>query len=125
MFASMSQEEKQILETLQTSETALRAEMAQMKQLWQQAGLDAAGGATGFGKGGGKRNGDERGRALLNRKDFGLVDKFDGNQSKFESWLFDLLTALGSVDQVLASETKELLKVRPKIVMDGGAWEVP
>ena len=66
MFASMSQEEKQILETLQTSETALRAEMAQMKQLWQQAGLDAAGGATGFGKGGGKGNGDERGRALLN-----------------------------------------------------------
>ena len=64
MFASMTQEEKNFLETLQTSETALRAEMAQMKQLWQQAGLDAAGGATGFAKGGGKGKVDERGRAL-------------------------------------------------------------
>ena len=54
-----------------------------------------------------------------------MVDKFDGKQSKFKSWLFNLLTALGSVDQVLAKETKELLKVRPEIVMDGGAWEVP
>ena len=74
MFAAMSQDEKSSLETLKTSEAALRAEVMTMKQLWQQAGLDAIG--TG-GKGGGKGNGDERGRALLNRKDFGLVDKFD------------------------------------------------
>ena len=87
--------------------------------------INAAGGATGFGKGGGKGNGDERGRALLNRKDFGLVDKFDGNQSKFKSWLFDLLTALGSVDQALAKETKDMLKMRPKIVMDAGTWDIP
>ena len=90
------------------------------------ADLVTAGAAGGTGgKGGGKGDGDERGRALLNRKDFGLVDKFDGNQSKFKSWLFDLLTALGSVDQVFAKETKELLKIRPKVVMDVGAWEVP
>ena len=107
------------------SEAALRTEMEAMKQLWQQAGLNAAGGATGFGKGGGKGNGDERGRALLNRKDFGLVDKFEGNQVKFKNWLRDLLTALGSVDQGLAKETKEMLKARPKIVMDGGAWDIP
>ena len=77
------------------------------------------------GSGGGNegRRGDERGRALLNRKDFGLVDKFDGNQSKFKSWLFDLLTALGSVDQGLTKQIKELLKSRPKIVMEGGVWE--
>ena len=73
---------------------------------------------------GGKGDGDERGRALLNRKDFGLVDKFDGNQSKFKSWLFDLLTALGSVDQDLAKQTKDLLKARPKIVMDVGVWDL-
>ena len=93
MFAAMSSEEKSFLETLKNSEAALCAEMAQMNQLWQQRG------ATGFGKGGGKGNGDERGRALFNRKGFGLVDKFDGNQSKFKSWLFDLQTAMGSVDQ--------------------------
>ena len=97
VFAGMSAEEKSFLESLQSSEATLRAEVQQTKQLWQQAGLDAGG--TG-GKGGGKGNGDERGRALLNRKDFGLVDKFDGNQSKFQSWLFDLLTALESVDQI-------------------------
>ena len=34
--------------------------------------------------------------------------------------MFDLLTALGSVDQHLA-----LLKARPKIVMEGGVWDVP
>ena len=63
MFAGMSAEEKSFLESLQISEATLDAEVQQMKQLWQQAGLDAAG--TG-GKGGGKGNGDERGRALLN-----------------------------------------------------------
>ena len=53
MFSTMSTEEKGFLETLKMSEAALRTEMEAMKQLWQQAGLDAAGGATGFGKGGG------------------------------------------------------------------------
>ena len=112
MFSSLSPEEQQYMETQ-------RLEMITLKQTI--AGLVEAG-ATGFGKGGQGlgRDGDERGSALLNRKDFGLVDKFDGNQSKFESWLFDLLTALGAVDQVLASETKELLKARPEIEIDLG-----
>ena len=64
-----------------------------------------------------------RGRALLNRKDFGLVDKFEENQSKLKMFL-DLLTALGSVAQALAKETKEMLKARPKIVMGDGAWNI-
>ena len=68
MFAAMSSEEKDFLETLKNPEAALRAEMVQMKQLWQQAGLDAAGGATGFGKGGGKGNGDERGKGAFESK---------------------------------------------------------
>ena len=66
MFTAMNAEEKGFLENLKNSEAALRAEMEHMKQLLLQAGLDAAGGTTGFGKGGGKGNGDERGRALLN-----------------------------------------------------------
>ena len=99
--------------------------MEQMKHLLLQAGLDAAGGATGVGKGGVRDFGDERGRAVLNRKEFNLIDKFEGSQAKFESWLFDLITALGSVDQDLTRQIKDLLKSRPKIVMDGNDWEVP
>ena len=121
----MTVEEKGFLENLKNSEAAVRVEMEQMKNLLLQAGLDVAGGTTGFGKGGGKGKGDERGRALLNRKDFNLVDKFEGSQSKFKSWLFDLITALGSVDQELTRQIKDLLKSRPKIVMNGNDWEVP
>ena len=43
MFAAMSAEEKSVLDNLQSSEATLRAEVLQMKQLWQQAGLDAGG----------------------------------------------------------------------------------
>ena len=66
MFTTMTPEEKGFLENLKNSEAALRGDMEKMKQLLLQAGLDAAGGTTGFGKGGGKGNGDEKGRALLN-----------------------------------------------------------
>ena len=100
MFSAMTVEEKGFLENLKNSEAALRGEMEQMKNLVLQAGLDVAGGTTGFGKGGAKGKGDE------------------GSQSKFKSWLFDLITALGSVDQGLT-------KSRPKIVMDGNDWDVP
>ena len=82
MFNNMSPEERDYLE-------GQRLEMISLKQTI--AGLVEAG-TTGFGKGGKGlgRDGDERGRALLNRTDFGLVDMFDGNQSKFKSWLFTL-----------------------------------
>ena len=43
MFAGMSAEEKSFFESLQSSEATLHAEVQQMKQLWQQAGLDAGG----------------------------------------------------------------------------------
>ena len=80
MFATMNAEEQNFLNNLQSSEATLRAEVVTMRQMLQQA-MDAAGaaGAGTGGKGGGKGNGDERGRALLNREDFGLVDKFEGN----------------------------------------------
>ena len=46
-----------------------------MRPMLQQA-MDAAGaaGAGTGGKGGGRGNGDEKGRALFNRKDSSLVD---------------------------------------------------
>ena len=61
MFTAMTVVEKGFLENLKNSEAALRGEMEQMKNLLLQAGLDVAGGTTGFGKGGGKGKGDERG----------------------------------------------------------------
>ena len=36
-----------------------------------------------------------------------------------------MITALGSVDQDLTRQIKDLLKSRPKIVMSGNDWEVP
>ena len=125
MFQNMSPQEQDFLKTLENNEATMKAEMVQMRQLiQQQADAAMAAGAAGFGMGGtggGKSDGGERARAILNRKDFGLVDTFDGTQAKFKSWFFDLLTAMGSVDQSLTKATRELLKTRPKIVMEGGS----
>ena len=72
MFTNTSTEERDYLEGQRTKMLSLEQTIA---------GLVAAGAAVGTGgKGGGKGDGDERARALLNRKDFGLVDKFEGNQ---------------------------------------------
>ena len=85
-YAGMSQE--QIFLALQQDNAQMKADMVAMKHLLDQqaaaaasrvGGEDegAAGGGKGFGKGFG-RDGFER-RALLNRKDFSLVDKVEGN----------------------------------------------
>ena len=91
-YAGMSQE--QIFLALQQDNAQMKADMVAMKHLMDQqaaaaaaarvGGEDegAAGGGRGFGKGFG-RDGFER-RALLNRKDFSLVDKFEGHPSKFK-----------------------------------------
>ncbi len=122
MLANMSQAEQEFQDKIQKNEETLRDEILAMKQMLNQMGT----GDTGSGNGGKGVGADgNEGMVLLNRKDFALVDKFDGNQSKFKSWLFDLLTAMGSIDSVLAKETKQLLKARPKIVMDEGALEIP
>ena len=94
MFANMSQQEQEFLDKLQKDETTLRQEVVQMKQMLKLMGTAATGSGNG-GKGVG-RDGNE-GRVISNGKDFVLVDKLDENQSKFKSWLFDLITALGSV----------------------------
>ena len=118
LFQNMSLDEQTYLDGQRLEMLALKQQIKEMME---------AAGATGFGKGGkgSGRDGDERGRALLNRKDFSLVDKFDGNQSKFKSWLFDLLTALGSVDPTVARDIRDVLKLRAKIVVELGEWVIP
>ena len=88
--------------------------MKQMIDLIQKATAGDPGFGAG-GKGGGKGDGEwGNPSVILNRKYFQLVDKFDGNPAKFLSWIFDLITALESVDLELAKDLKELLKARPK-----------
>ena len=44
----------------------------------------------------------------------------EGNPANFKSWMFDLVTAVGSVDQSLARDLRVQLKVRPNVeVLDG------
>ena len=60
------------------------------------------------------------GRVVLDEKYFRRCDKFEGNPAKFKSWMFDLITAIGSVDQSLARDLKVQLKTKPKIeIIDG------
>ena len=123
--AGMSQE--QLLIALQTQ----AGEMAQMRgtidalnmqqqqqQQQQQATFGGAQGGTGFGTGG---KGDGKGfgkRVILDTKYFQRVDKFEGNPAKFKSWIFDLLTQIGSIDSELAKDLRKLLKDRPKLTVD-------
>ncbi len=62
---------------------------------------------------------------VLDRKYFQMVDKFDGNPAKFKSWIFDLITAVGSVDLSLSKDLKNQLKERPKIEIVDGAFQLP
>ena len=119
MFSSLTAVEQQYLNQQRLSMEAMQQTIA---------GLTTAGatrsGTGGRGSGSG-RDGDERGNGLLNRKDFTLVDKFEGNPAKYKSWMFDFTTALGSVNRELTGQVRDLLKHRPKIAMVGGKWEVP
>ena len=125
--AGMSQE--QLLIALQTQ----AGEMAQMRgtidalnmqQQQQRATFGGAQGGTGFGMGG---KGDGKGfgkRVILDTKYFQRVDKFEGNPAKFKSWIFDLLTQIGSIDSELAKDLRKLLKDRPKLaVNERGVFE--
>ena len=134
MFAGMNQE--QIFSKLQADNERMHAEMIQMKQMVDQANAAAAGataaaaaaaaaGATGGGgKGGDWHQGQGaweqggkggNGRVVLDEKYFRRREKFDGTFAKFKSWVFDLITAVGSVDQSLAGDMKGLMKLRSKI----------
>jgi hypothetical protein len=48
-------------------------------------------------------------RVILDEKYFRRVDKFDGDVTKFRGWMFDLMVAIGQVDNELAKEVKGIL----------------
>ena len=85
--------------------------MEQLKQAMEaiNAGAKGFGGATGadedwhMGEGRWYKGGME-GRVVLDEKHFRRCYKFEGNPAKFKSWMLDLITAVGSVDQSLARD---------------------
>ena len=54
-----------------------------------------------------------------------MVDIFDGNPAKLKSCIFDLITAVGSVDLSLSNDLKSQLKERPKIETVDGVFQLP
>ena len=102
-YAGMTQEQFSV--SLQNDNAQLKADMMTMKQLMEQASAAGTkgGGATGtgedwhMGKGQWYKGGME-GRVVLDQKQFRCCDKFEGNPANFKSWMFDLITAVGSVD---------------------------
>ena len=116
--AGMSNE--QLVEQLRVQAMEMAQIKAAMDSLHaqQQATFGGAQGGTGLGTGG---KGDGKGfgkRVILDTKYFQRVDKFEGNPAKFKSWIFDLLTQIGSIDSELAKDLRTLLKDRPKLTVD-------
>ena len=52
---------------------------------------------------------DEKKYIVLDEKYFRRVELFDGTRQKFRGWSFDLLVAIGQIDDNLAKELKRLL----------------
>ena len=110
----------QLLIALQTQEQAIQKmqltiDALNVQQAQQAAAAQSVPGGRG-GKGDGMWVDGDRGegkRVVLDQKHFQRVDKFEGNPAKFKSWIFDLITAVGSVDLNLAKDLKNLLKARP------------
>ena len=133
--AGMSHE--QLLAALQAQAgemTAMRGvidqlNLQQQQQSMQQPMTGAQGGRGVGGKGNGMGFDEGRGmgkRVILDQKYFQRVDKFEGNPAKFKSWIFDLLTSIGSIDSDLAKDLRKLLKDRPKLTVDErGVFEYP
>ena len=105
MFPGMTEE--QIVHKIAADQQQSFMEMQQIKQAMDA--FNAAGGA------GAKGGGDDwhmgkgawhEGRVVLDENRFRRCDKFEGNPAKFKSWMFDLITAVGSVDQGLAKDVE-------------------
>ena len=62
---------------------------------------------------------------VLDEKHFRRCDKFEGNPANFKSWMFEFITAVGSVDQSLANDFKVQLKTRPKVEIIDGKFDIP
>ena len=124
--ADMSQEQLFAALRTQAGEMAqMRAAMDQLNAQHQQQMMGGAQGGKGDGKGGDGFERRENQRVVLDRKYFQMVDKFDGNPAKFKSWIFDLITAVGSVDLSLSKDLKSTLKERPKIETVDGVFQLP
>ena len=113
MFPGMTEE--LIVYKLAADKQQQAMEMQQVKQAIaaSQAAGAMSGGATG--KGGDWHQGQGaweqgwkggNGRVVLDEKYFRRCGKFDGAPAKIKSWMFDLVTAVGSVDQSLATKFK-------------------
>ena len=61
---------------------------------------------------------------VLDKKHFRRCDKFEGNPAKLKSWMFDSITAVGSVDQSLARDFKVQLKAKPKVEVIDGKFDI-
>jgi len=122
----------QLLIALQTQEQAIQKmqltiDALNVQQAQQAAAAQSVPGGRG-GKGDGMWVDGDRGegkRVVLDQKHFQRVDKFEGNPAKFKSWIFDLITAVGSVDLNLAKDLKNLLKARPKLEVNDGVFYFP
>ena len=124
--ADMSQEQLFAALRTQAGEMAqMRAAMDQLNAQHQQQMMGGAQGGKGDGKGGDGFERRENQRVVLDRKYFQMVDKFDGNPAKFKSWIFDLITAVGSVELSLSKDLKSTLKERPKIETVDGVFQLP
>ncbi len=68
--------------------------------------------------------GGMEGRVVLDEKHFRRCDNSEGNHAKLKSWMFDLITAVGSVDQSLARDLKVQLKTRHKVEVIDGKFDI-
>ena len=131
MFRGMTEE--QIVHRIAADQQQSFMEMQQIKQAMDA--FKAAGGAGAKG-GGAKGGGDDwpmgkgawyeggSGRVVLDAKHFRRCDNFEGNPAMFKSWMFDLLTAVRSVDQSLSRDLRVQLKDRPKVEVSDGKFDI-
>jgi hypothetical protein len=131
MFAA-GMNNDQLLAALQQQDVAIQNMQGMIDNLNLQQAQHAAAAQQVPGGRGGKGDGmwvdGDRGegkRVVLDQKHFQRVDKFEGNPAKFKSWIFDLITAVGSVDLNLAKDLKNLLKARPKLEVNDGVFYFP
>ena len=65
--------------------------------------------AGGKGSGQGSDRPEDWRKVVLDEKYFRRIDKFEGDFGKFRGWLFDLLVAVGQVDDRLGKEIKNII----------------
>ncbi len=61
---------------------------------------------------------------VLDEKYGRRCEEFDGTPAKFKSWMFDLVAAVGSVDQSLAGDLRSFLKQRSNIEVHDNTFDI-